>query len=154
MSNREQSTESNASPHKRCTISSSSPNICCCVLPVHLISRISRANSSPRLSACNAHTRSVNFHYMHQAPVRPVLLCRASADVLIEHLQFANMRGAFTGLCVGITLLLNSGFVVLKRQDSSSALGSIFRTRCAARCLSLHSTRIALFTRHFQVEWN
>ncbi|KAA0722251.1 Anosmin-1 [Triplophysa tibetana] len=60
------------------------------------------------------------------------------------------MRGAFTGLCVGITLLLNSGFVVLKRQDSSSALGSIFRTRCAARCLSLHSTRIALSTRHFQ----
>ncbi|XP_016345782.1 anosmin-1-like isoform X1 [Sinocyclocheilus anshuiensis] len=60
------------------------------------------------------------------------------------------MRDALAGLCIGIILLLNSGFVVMRRQDSSSALGSIFRTRCAARCLSLHSTRIALSPRHFQ----
>uniref|UniRef100_A0A8C2IJQ5 Anosmin 1a n=1 Tax=Cyprinus carpio TaxID=7962 RepID=A0A8C2IJQ5_CYPCA len=42
------------------------------------------------------------------------------------------------------------GFAVMRRQDSSSALAGIFRTRCAARCLSLHSTRIALSPRHFQ----
>uniref|UniRef100_A0A671T2R5 Anosmin-1-like n=1 Tax=Sinocyclocheilus anshuiensis TaxID=1608454 RepID=A0A671T2R5_9TELE len=46
--------------------------------------------------------------------------------------------------------LTRAGFVVMRRQDSSAALGSIFRTRCAARCLSLHSTRIALSPRHFQ----
>uniref|UniRef100_A0A8C1TYD8 Anosmin 1a n=1 Tax=Cyprinus carpio TaxID=7962 RepID=A0A8C1TYD8_CYPCA len=60
------------------------------------------------------------------------------------------MRDALTGLCIGIILLLNSGFAVMRRQDSSSALADIFRTRCAARCLSLHSTRIALSPRHFQ----
>uniref|UniRef100_A0A8C1DIJ5 Anosmin 1a n=1 Tax=Cyprinus carpio carpio TaxID=630221 RepID=A0A8C1DIJ5_CYPCA len=60
------------------------------------------------------------------------------------------MRDALTGLCIGIILLLNSGFAVMRRQDSSSALAGIFRTRCAARCLSLHSTRIALSPRHFQ----
>ncbi|XP_051983434.1 anosmin-1a isoform X1 [Xyrauchen texanus] len=60
------------------------------------------------------------------------------------------MLSSLTGLCIGITLLLNSGFVVMRRQDPSGALGSIFRTRCAARCLSLHSTRIALSPKHFQ----
>ncbi|XP_051560543.1 anosmin-1-like [Myxocyprinus asiaticus] len=60
------------------------------------------------------------------------------------------MFSSLTGLCIGITLLLNSGCVVMRRQDSSGALGSILRTRCAARCLSLHSTRIALSPMHFQ----
>lgn len=109
------------------------------------------ANSSARLCTGPAHTRSLNFHYSHQAPPHPLLLSRSSADGLTEHFVLVKMRNALTGLCIGIILLLNSGFVVMRRQDSSSALGSIFRTRCAARCLSLHSTRIALSTRHFQV---
>lgn len=111
----------------------------------------SLANSSVRLCAGPAHTRSLNFHYLHQALPHPLLLSRSSADGSTEHFVLVKMRDALAGLCIGIILLLNSGFVVMRRQDSSSALGSIFRTRCAARCLSLHSTRIALSPRHFQV---
>ncbi|KAG9262511.1 anosmin-1-like [Astyanax mexicanus] len=54
--------------------------------------------------------------------------------------------------CVWITLVLGcSGGAWGRKADSSSALGGIFRTRCAARCLSLHSTRIpAITASHFQ----
>ncbi|XP_030634814.1 anosmin-1a [Chanos chanos] len=52
--------------------------------------------------------------------------------------------------CLWIILTLTCGLAVAKKQESSSSLGSIFRTRCAARCLSLHSTRIASSPKHFQ----
>ncbi|KAL6481675.1 hypothetical protein MHYP_G00097550 [Metynnis hypsauchen] len=55
-----------------------------------------------------------------------------------------------SAVCVWITLLLVCSSVWGRKADSASALGGIFRTRCAARCLSLHSTRIALTASHFQ----
>uniref|UniRef100_A0A3B4EDB4 Anosmin 1a n=1 Tax=Pygocentrus nattereri TaxID=42514 RepID=A0A3B4EDB4_PYGNA len=55
-----------------------------------------------------------------------------------------------SAVCVWITLLLGCSSVWGRKADSASALGGIFRTRCAARCLSLHSTRIALTASHFQ----
>ncbi|XP_076839207.1 anosmin-1a [Brachyhypopomus gauderio] len=60
------------------------------------------------------------------------------------------MCNTHPAVCVGITLLLSCGIVFGRKQESSSALGSVFRTRCAARCLSLHSTRIARAPRRLQ----
>ncbi|XP_035390505.1 anosmin-1a isoform X1 [Electrophorus electricus] len=60
------------------------------------------------------------------------------------------MCNTTSAVCIGITLLLGCGIVFGRKQESPSALGSIYRTRCAARCLSLHSTRIAISPRRFQ----
>ncbi|XP_026888631.2 anosmin-1 [Electrophorus electricus] len=36
------------------------------------------------------------------------------------------------------------------RRDESFSIGSVYRARCASRCLSLHITRISTFFKHFQ----
>ncbi|XP_067116797.1 anosmin-1a [Osmerus mordax] len=58
---------------------------------------------------------------------------------------------AFTRLCLWTIFFLSLGNVYAKKQDDSSSMNSIFRARCASRCLSLHSTSITTFSKHFQV---
>ncbi|XP_076158844.1 anosmin-1a [Alosa pseudoharengus] len=54
--------------------------------------------------------------------------------------------------CLWITLLLScTGMAGARRPESSASLGSLFRARCAARCLSLYNTRIASSYRIAQV---
>lgn len=55
-------------------------------------------------------------------------------------------------LCLWITLLLScAGTAGARRPESSASLGSLFRARCAARCLSLYNTRITSSYRIAQV---
>ncbi|XP_062866922.1 anosmin-1a [Trichomycterus rosablanca] len=51
---------------------------------------------------------------------------------------------------VRIILVALCGLVLGRKQDWSSGVGGIYRARCAARCLSLHSARIAHAPTHFQ----
>ncbi|XP_060716861.1 anosmin-1a [Tachysurus vachellii] len=60
------------------------------------------------------------------------------------------MRMMGAAVPVRIILALICGVALGRKQDSSSALNGIFRARCAARCLSLHSARIAHAPTHFQ----
>ncbi|XP_030642975.1 anosmin-1 [Chanos chanos] len=57
-------------------------------------------------------------------------------------------------LCLWITVIWN---VDARKQDESFFTGSIYRARCASRCLSLHITRISAFFKHYQgngsLEW-
>uniref|UniRef100_A0A8L0DPZ5 Anosmin 1 n=1 Tax=Oncorhynchus mykiss TaxID=8022 RepID=A0A8L0DPZ5_ONCMY len=54
-------------------------------------------------------------------------------------------------LCLWITELSTHGtFASRTRQDDSFFTGSIYRARCASRCLSLHITRISAFFKHSQ----
>lgn len=54
-------------------------------------------------------------------------------------------------LCLWITALLSPGSVCAKKQDDSFFTASVYRARCASRCLSLHITRISAFFKHSQV---
>lgn len=54
-------------------------------------------------------------------------------------------------LCLWIILLTTPGSVSARKQDDSFFTGSIYRARCASRCLSLHITRISAFFKHSQV---
>lgn len=58
-------------------------------------------------------------------------------------------------VCLWITalvpLLLSPGSVCARKQDDSFFTASIYRARCASRCLSLHITRISAFFKHSQV---
>lgn len=54
-------------------------------------------------------------------------------------------------LCLWITALMSAGSVCARKQDDSFFTGSIYRARCASRCLSLHITRISAFFKHSQV---
>lgn len=55
-------------------------------------------------------------------------------------------------LCLWITELSTHGtFASRTRQDDSFFTASIYRARCASRCLSLHITRISAFFKHSQV---
>ncbi|KAF4075325.1 hypothetical protein AMELA_G00233310 [Ameiurus melas] len=60
-----------------------------------------------------------------------------------------HMMGA--AVPVRIILALVCGVALGRKQDASSDLSGIFRARCAARCLSLHSARIAHAPTHFQL---
>uniref|UniRef100_A0A8C7QVM4 Anosmin 1 n=1 Tax=Oncorhynchus mykiss TaxID=8022 RepID=A0A8C7QVM4_ONCMY len=54
-------------------------------------------------------------------------------------------------LCLWITVLSTHGtFAARTRQDDSFFTTSIYRARCASRCLSLHITRISAFFKHSQ----
>ncbi|XP_024245204.1 anosmin-1 [Oncorhynchus tshawytscha] len=54
-------------------------------------------------------------------------------------------------LCLWITVLSTHGtFAARTRQDDSFFTASIYRARCASRCLSLHITRISAFFKHSQ----
>ncbi|KAL0963619.1 hypothetical protein UPYG_G00308690 [Umbra pygmaea] len=54
-------------------------------------------------------------------------------------------------LCIWITVLSTYGsFALRSKQDDSFFTGSIYRARCASRCLSLHITRISAFFKHSQ----
>ncbi|TSK17980.1 Anosmin-1 [Bagarius yarrelli] len=60
------------------------------------------------------------------------------------------MRMMGAAVTVRIILALICGVALGRKQDSSSVLSGIYRARCAARCLSLHSARIAHAPTHFQ----
>uniref|UniRef100_A0A8C7YFC4 Anosmin 1 n=1 Tax=Oryzias sinensis TaxID=183150 RepID=A0A8C7YFC4_9TELE len=53
-------------------------------------------------------------------------------------------------LCLWITALTSPGSVSARKQDDSFFTASIYRARCASRCLSLHITRISAFFKHSQ----
>ncbi|XP_077584405.1 anosmin-1 [Stigmatopora nigra] len=71
--------------------------------------------------------------------------------------MFPGRMRACAALCVWITALAStrSGGVGARRQDDSlattaAAATSVYRARCASRCLSLHITRISAFFKHSQ----
>ncbi|CAL8369647.1 unnamed protein product [Arctogadus glacialis] len=54
-------------------------------------------------------------------------------------------------LCVWIMLVMAApGGGSARKQDDSFFTASVYRARCASRCLSLHITRISAFFRHSQ----
>ncbi|XP_041940032.1 anosmin-1 isoform X1 [Alosa sapidissima] len=56
----------------------------------------------------------------------------------------------FFSLCLWIIVLSNPVKVGARKHDESFFTTSIYRARCASRCLSLHITRISAFFKHFQ----
>lgn len=56
----------------------------------------------------------------------------------------------FLSLYLWIIVFTSQGNVDAKKHDESFFTGSIYRARCASRCLSLHITRISTFIKHFQ----
>lgn len=65
--------------------------------------------------------------------------------------MFSRSLSACVTLCVWITALMGPGSVCARKQDDSFFTASIYRARCASRCLSLHITRISAFFKHSQV---
>lgn len=65
--------------------------------------------------------------------------------------MFCGSASACAALCLWITALMSAGSVCARKQDESFFTGSIYRARCASRCLSLHITRISAFFKHSQV---
>lgn len=65
--------------------------------------------------------------------------------------MFYGSMSARVSLCLWITALMSAGSVCARKQDDSFFTGSIYRARCASRCLSLHITRISAFFKHSQV---
>lgn len=65
--------------------------------------------------------------------------------------MFYGSVSACVSLCLWITALMSVGSVCARKQDDSFFTGSIYRARCASRCLSLHITRISAFFKHSQV---
>ncbi|KAL4635723.1 anosmin-1-like isoform X2 [Arapaima gigas] len=57
---------------------------------------------------------------------------------------------AALSLCLWITASWSAGDAAARRHDESFSTSSIYRARCASRCLSLHITRIPAFYTHFQ----
>ncbi|XP_062257862.1 anosmin-1 [Platichthys flesus] len=64
--------------------------------------------------------------------------------------MFCRSLNACVALCVWITALTSPGSVCARKQDDSFFTGSVYRARCASRCLSLHITRISAFFKHSQ----
>uniref|UniRef100_A0A1A8E101 Kallmann syndrome 1 sequence n=1 Tax=Nothobranchius kadleci TaxID=1051664 RepID=A0A1A8E101_NOTKA len=65
--------------------------------------------------------------------------------------MFSGSLNACVTLCLWITAVTSPGSVSARKQDDSSFFtGSIYRARCASRCLSLHITRISAFFKHSQ----
>lgn len=65
--------------------------------------------------------------------------------------MFWRRLSACVTLCLWITALTTPGSVCARKQDDSFFTASIYRARCASRCLSLHITRISAFFKHSQV---
>lgn len=65
--------------------------------------------------------------------------------------MFSRSLSASVTLCLWITALTSPGSVCARKQDDSFFTASIYRARCASRCLSLHITRISAFFKHSQV---
>lgn len=65
--------------------------------------------------------------------------------------MFSRSLSVCVTLCLWITALMSAGSVCAKKQDDSFFTASIYRARCASRCLSLHITRISAFFKHSQV---
>lgn len=65
--------------------------------------------------------------------------------------MFSRSLSVCATLCLWITALLSPGCVCARKQDDSFFTASIYRARCASRCLSLHITRISAFFKHSQV---
>uniref|UniRef100_A0A665TYU6 Anosmin-1-like n=1 Tax=Echeneis naucrates TaxID=173247 RepID=A0A665TYU6_ECHNA len=64
--------------------------------------------------------------------------------------MFCGSPNACVTLCLWIIALASPGSVSARKQDDSFFTGSIYRARCASRCLSLHITRISAFFKHSQ----
>ncbi|XP_064166950.1 anosmin-1 [Anguilla rostrata] len=64
--------------------------------------------------------------------------------------MFPRNHSMYVTLFLWITASLSLGNAATKKQDESFFTGSIYRARCASRCLSLHITRISAFFKHFQ----
>uniref|UniRef100_A0A8C9T7P3 Anosmin 1 n=1 Tax=Scleropages formosus TaxID=113540 RepID=A0A8C9T7P3_SCLFO len=64
--------------------------------------------------------------------------------------MFSSSPRVALALCLWITASWSPGSAGAKRHDESFATDSIYRARCASRCLSLHITRIPAFFTHFQ----
>ncbi|KAG5833657.1 hypothetical protein ANANG_G00278210 [Anguilla anguilla] len=64
--------------------------------------------------------------------------------------MFPRNHSMYLTLFLWITASLSLGNAATKKQDESFFTGSIYRARCASRCLSLHITRISAFFKHFQ----
>ncbi|KAF3843181.1 hypothetical protein F7725_002030 [Dissostichus mawsoni] len=64
--------------------------------------------------------------------------------------MFSRSLNVCLTLCLWITALMSPGSVSARKQDDSFFTGSIYRARCASRCLSLHITRISAFFKHSQ----
>ncbi|XP_029523012.1 anosmin-1-like [Oncorhynchus nerka] len=62
-------------------------------------------------------------------------------------------RGVFASLCWWSILFLSVN-AKTKREDETRSMNDVYRGRCASRCLSLHSTRIATLSKQSQVENN
>lgn len=65
--------------------------------------------------------------------------------------MFSRSVSVCATLCLWITALMSPGSVCARKQDDSFFTASIYRARCASRCLSLHITRISAFFKHSQV---
>lgn len=65
--------------------------------------------------------------------------------------MFSRSLNVCVSLCLWITALTSPGSVSARKQDDSFFTASIYRARCASRCLSLHITRISAFFKHSQV---
>lgn len=66
-------------------------------------------------------------------------------------IMFCGSASACVALWLWITALMSAGSVCARKQDESFFTGSVYRARCASRCLSLHITRISAFFKHSQV---
>ncbi|GLD66206.1 anosmin-1 [Lates japonicus] len=64
--------------------------------------------------------------------------------------MFSRSLNVCVTLCLWITALTSPGSVSARKQDDSFFTASIYRARCASRCLSLHITRISAFFKHSQ----
>lgn len=60
-------------------------------------------------------------------------------------------RGVFASLCLWTFLFLSVN-AKTRKKDETRSMNDIYRGRCASRCLSLHSTRIATLSKRSQVE--
>ncbi len=65
--------------------------------------------------------------------------------------MFSRSLNVYVSLCLWITALMSPASVCARKQDDSFFTASIYRARCASRCLSLHITRISAFFKHSQV---
>ncbi|KAM6945344.1 anosmin-1a [Aplochiton taeniatus] len=69
--------------------------------------------------------------------------------------MFPKSRGVWTSLPWWSIFLLSLNITHARKQnDDPSSVDSVYRARCASRCLSLHSTRIPTLSKSNQVERN
>lgn len=76
---------------------------------------------------------------------------RGGIKIHSRRTMFSRSVNVCVTLCLWITALTSPGSVSARKQDDSFFTASIYRARCASRCLSLHITRISAFFKHSQV---